>query len=133
MAFLMFGRKGKVRRVPDGQFEKRRCPECGKTTVFRECVVNSDYTVYHFVKLWSSEKTQFACDACGAMMDLDDTEAPELSAKEQARLEALESKQAAIAAKQAEVKRIQAEQAEQQREQAVDDELEAMKKRLGID
>jgi ribosomal protein S27E len=136
MPFLMFGRKGKVRRVPDGQFEKRRCPECGKTTVFRECVVEKTYTAYHFVNLWSSESTQFCCDACGSVMDLAETELPELSAHEQARLEALEAKQAAIAAKQAELEQLRAKDEaktrKQAREQAVDDELAAMKARLGL-
>jgi hypothetical protein len=137
MPFLLFGSKGKARRVPDGQFEKRRCPECGKTTVFRECVVEKTYTAYHFVNLWSSESTKFCCDACGSVMDLDETEAPELSAREQARLEALETKQAAIAAKQAELEQLQAKQAAQTRkdarDKALDDELAAMKARLGLD
>ena len=137
MPFLMFGSKGKARRVPDGQFEKRRCPECGKTTVFRECVVEKTYTAYHFVNLWSSESTKFCCDACGSVMDLDETDAPELSAREQAQLEALETKQAAIAAKQAELERLRAREAaqgrKQAREKAVDDELAAMKARLGLD
>lgn len=133
----MFGSKGKARRVPDGQFEKRRCPECGKTTVFRECVVEKTYTAYHFVNLWSSEATKFCCDACGSVMDLDATLAPELTAREQAQLEAMETKQAAIAAKQAELERLQARQAaerlEQAKTKAVDDELAAMKARLGLD
>jgi len=137
MPFLMFGSKGKARRVPDGQFEKRRCPECGKTTVFRECVVEKTYTAYHFVNLWSSESTKFCCDACGSVMDLDETEAPELSAREQAQLEALEAKQAAIAAKQVEVERLRSKQEtqsrKQARDQAVEDELAAMKARLGFD
>lgn len=137
MPFLMFGSKGKARRVPDGRFEKRRCPECGKTTVFRECVVEKTYTAYHFVNLWSSESTQFSCDACGSVMDLDATLPAELSAKEQGKLEALEAKQAAIAAKQSELERLRAKQeaaAQQQaRAQSVEDELAAMKARLGLD
>lgn len=135
--FLMLGTKGKARRVPDGRFEKRRCPECGKTTVFRECVVEKTYTAYHFVSLWTSKATQFCCDACGSVMDLEDTLAPELSAAEQARLEAIESKQAAIDAKQAQLERLRAAQEakerKQARTQAIDDELTAMKKRLGLD
>lgn len=133
MPFVMFGRKSKVRRVPDGEFEKRRCPECGKTTVFRECIVKKTYTAYHFVDLWNSESTQFCCDSCGAVMPLDETEAPELSAREKARLEAVEAKQAAIAAKQAEVDRLRANKQAHQREQDIEDELAAMKARLGLD
>jgi ribosomal protein S27E len=136
MPFVMFGSKGKARRVPDGRFEKRRCPECGKTTVFRECVVEKTYTAYHFIDLWSSKSTQFSCDACGSVMDLEATLLPELSAREQAQLEALEAKQAAIAAKQEQLERLQAQRDEQSRKQArdkaVDDELTAMKARLGL-
>lgn len=132
----MFGSKGKARRVPDGQFEKRRCPECGKTTVFRECVVHKTYTAYHFVNLWSSESTQFACDACGALMELDQTLPPELSEREQVQQRALEAKQAAIVAKQAELERIrakrEAEEREDTRRKSIDDELAAMKARLGL-
>ncbi len=137
MVLAWFGRKGKARRVPDGQFEKRRCPECGKTTVFRECVVKSEYTVYSVVKLWDSEKTQFACDACGSLMDLDDSLPPELSEREKQQQERLERKQAAIDAKKSEVERRQAQRDHEQREntrlQAVEDELAEMKKRLGLD
>lgn len=136
MPFLLFGSKGKARRVADGQFEKRRCPECGKTTVFRECVVEKTFTAYHFIDLWSSKSTQFACDACGSVMELEQTLGPELSAREQAQLEAVEAKQAAIADKQAQLDRLRAQQEAESRKQAraraVEDELTAMKKRLGL-
>jgi predicted RNA-binding Zn-ribbon protein involved in translation (DUF1610 family) len=133
MPFVLFGRKGKVRRVVDGQFEKRRCPECGTTTVFRECLVEKTYTAYHFIDLWSSKSTQFSCDACGSVMDLDDTLGPELSPREQAQLAALQDKQRAIAAKQAEADRIQRDRDLQARERDIDDELREMKARLGLD
>lgn len=137
MPFVMFGRKGKVRRIPDGQFEKRRCPECDKTTVFRECVVKKTYTAYHFVNLWTSESTQFSCDACGSVMDLEDTLDPELSERERAKLEGqraqLEAKEAKIAAKKARLASAQAKAQAEAKEDAVEDELAAMKKRLGLD
>ncbi|MEM7157053.1 MAG: hypothetical protein AAF799_29645 [Myxococcota bacterium] len=133
MPFVMFGSKGKARRVPNGQFEKRRCPECNETTVFRECVVEKTYTAYRVVNLWSSESTQFACDACGSLMDLEETLDPELSAREKAQLEKLEAKKKAIAAKQAEVEKLRQKQAGEAREAAIDDELAAMKRRLGLE
>ena len=131
MPFVMFGSKGKARRVPDGQFEKRQCPECDKTTVFRECVVEKTFTAYHFIDLWSSKTTQFCCDACGSVMDLEKTLPPALSAREQAQLEALSGKQAAIAAKQAQLERQEAQSRKQAQAQAVEDELAALKARLG--
>lgn len=136
MAFVMFGRKGKVRRVPDGQFEKRKCPECERTTVFRECVVSQTYTAYHFVNLWTSELTKFCCDACSAVLELDETDEPELSPREQARKDeqdaALRAKQSRIAAKQARLSEQRAQAREEAAEEAVEDELAAMKKRLGL-
>lgn len=133
MPFVMFGRKGKVRRVPDGQLEKRRCPECGKTTVFRECVVETTYTAYVVVNLWRSEATEFACDACGSVMALEKTLEPELTAREKEQLAELERKQARIAEKQAKAEQLRRGKEAADREKALDDELAAMKARLGLE
>lgn len=141
MVFVMFGSKGKARRVPDGRVETRQCPSCGKTTTFHECEVETTFTAYHFVDLWSSKSTQFACGACGAMMTLDETSAPELSPREraaalaaQAKAAAIAAKEAVIAAKQAALQRLEDEREaarrKQDREQAVEDELAAMKARI---
>jgi predicted RNA-binding Zn-ribbon protein involved in translation (DUF1610 family) len=130
---IIFGRKSKVHRVPDGRFEKRRCPECGKTTVFREAVVKHAYHVFFVVDLFDTESTKFACDACGSIMDLDDTLDVELSAGERAQQEAIAAKQASIAAKRRELEQQQLRARETAKAQSVDDELAAMKKRLGID
>jgi hypothetical protein len=129
----VIGRSKKVKRVPDGRVDRRKCPECGKTTDFHEVVVTSKWTAYVVVKLWNSESTAFCCSACEAVMDLDDTEDPELSAKEiEKRLE-LEDKQQRIDAKAAELARRKAEAEAVRQDQDIDDELAAMKKRLGID
>ena len=142
MAFVMFGSKGKSRRVPDGQVETRRCPECDKTTTFHEGVVEKTYTAYHFIDLWRSKATEFACGACGSMVPLDKTLDPVLSARwraalgaAQAKAAAVAAKGAAVAAKAAERKRLEADREEvrrtQARDQAIEDELAAMKARLG--
>ena len=128
--FLLFGSKSKARRVPDGQFEKRQCPECGKTTVFRECVVEKTYTAHKFIDLFSSEDTQFACDDCGAIMALEDTNAPELSARERKQREKLEAKQKKLAPKRAELERKEALEAKAKRDRAIDNELAALKAKL---
>lgn len=125
MPFLMFGSKGKARRVPNGRCETRRCPECNKTCSFRECLVQTSYTAYHFLELWNSESTQFCCDGCGALMALEGTLPPELSAREQAQLEARAAKQAAAAKQEAERRQLA-------RAREVDDELAAIKARLGL-
>lgn len=130
---IIFGRKSKARRVPDGRFEKRRCPECGKTTVFREAIVENKYHVFFVVDLFDTESTKFACDACGSLMDLGDTQDPELSASERAQADALAAKQAQIAAKQRELAQRQRKADETAKAKSVDDELAEMKKRLGIE
>lgn len=129
---VWFGWKSKARRVPDGELHRRKCPECEKTTVFREAVAKREYTAYHFVKLWESEKTVFACDACGEVMELEDTLEPDLSRRERAKLEkARLARERAEAAKREEArKRLEAQ--EQAQARAIEDELADMKKRLGL-
>jgi hypothetical protein len=129
----IFGKSEKVKRVSDGRVERRKCPKCGKTTEFHEVVVRSKWTAYRFVKLWDSETTAFLCKACEEVMDLDDTEEPELTKKELEQRGKLEEREKIVAAKAAEAAARKAESDAQQQEQAIDDELAAMKKRLGIE
>lgn len=130
---LLFGRKKKVKPVKDGRVQRRKCPECGETTEFREATVKKTYTAYHFVNLWDSEDTAWVCSECHEVFDLDDTDAPELTAKERAQQDAIAKKEAKIAAKNAELAEKQRKQQAQQREAALDDELADMKKKLGLD
>jgi ribosomal protein S27E len=129
---IIFGRKSKARLVPDGRFEKRKCPECEKTAVFRECLVANKYHVFFVVDVFDTESTKFACDRCGSVMDLDDTLDPELTEKEKQQA-AIAAKEAAIAAKQRQLEQQKARDREAAKAQNVEDELAAMKKRLGID
>ncbi len=95
--------------------------------------VQKSYTAYHFVELWSSEDTAFACSACGEVVDLDDTAAPELTAKERARRDAIAKKEAELAAKERELAALERKRKSEAREAALDDELADMKKKLGLD
>lgn len=130
---ILFGRKSKARLVPDGRFEKRRCPECGKTAVFREALVKHDYHVFFVVSLFDTESTKFCCDKCGSLMDLDDTLDPELSEADRKNVEALAAKEAEIDAKRRALAEKEAKAREAGKAKAVDDELAAMKKKLGIE
>lgn len=124
--FFVFGKKSKTRPVPGGRREKRKCPECGKTAFFTECIEESKVTAYHVVELWDDEEKVFVCDACSEAMDFEDTLPPELSEKEQAKLRREVEKERARAAKESEKQK-----AKQARE--VDAELAALKKRLAKD
>ena len=128
MVFAMFGRKSKAKALRDGRVERRRCPLCGATTDFRECKVEKTYTAYVVVKLWNSESTAFMCTECDEVMDLDDTEP-----RERAQLEAKEAKEEKIRQKKALLAAKEAERKAEAQEAALDDELAAMKSRLGID
>jgi predicted RNA-binding Zn-ribbon protein involved in translation (DUF1610 family) len=130
---IIFGRKSKARLVPDGRFEKRRCPECGKTAVFREALVSHKYHVFFVVGLFDTESTKFCCDKCGATMDLDDTLDPELSEADRKKVEALAAKEAEIEAKRRALEAKQAKQREAAKAQSVEAELAEMKKKLGRD
>ena len=124
--FFVFGKKSKVRPVPGGRREKRKCPGCGKTAFFTECIKESKVTAYHVVELWDDEEKVFVCDSCSEAMDFEDTHPPELSEKERAKLARGVAKERARVAKAAEKQRVK-----QARE--IETELAALKKRLGKD
>ena len=130
---IIFGRKSKARLVPDGRFEKRRCPECGKTAVFRESIVAHKYHVFFVVDLFDTESTKFCCDKCGSVMDLSDTLDPELTEAERKKAEALAAKEAAIEAKRRMLEQKKAREREAAKSQSIEDELAEMKKRLGLE
>lgn len=130
---LIFGRKSKSRLVPDGRFEKRRCPECNKTAVFREALVEHKYHVFFVVDLFDSKSTKFCCDRCGSVMDLDDTLDPELTEAERKQAEALAAKAAAIEAKRRALEAKKSRDFEASRARSIEDELSEMKKKLGLE
>ena len=117
--------KKRARPVRGGRRVKRKCPECGETTHFRECSVKHDVSVYS-LKLWNDEYRAFSCSSCDEVMELDDTLEPELSAREQRELE--RERQRALEASRRERERAKAEVQRQ-----VDDELAALKRKLGKD
>jgi predicted nucleic-acid-binding Zn-ribbon protein len=131
--WLQLGRKSKVQPVPGGREEKRKCPECDKTGTFVEVTVKKTYTAYVLVNLFDTESTSFMCKACKEIMDLDATLTPELSPREQAEAERAKARAEAErkATLEAAADKARAEAAE--REEALDDELAAMKARLGLD
>lgn len=142
--WFFFGRKSKVRPAKDGRRERRTCPECDADTTFVEVTVEKTYTAYAVVDLFDTKSTAFACSECQEVMDFDRTLEPQLSPREKAKLAKAEAKAEAERAKaqakaDAEQKRQRAARAKRQKdearaqENALDDELTAMKARLGLD
>ena len=142
--WAVFGRKKKIKPVRDGRRERRKCPLCGADTTFIEVSIEKKFTAYVVVDLFNTESTGFQCEACDEVMDLEDTHEPELSerekkklAKARAKAEAERERKLAEAeeARKREIRRAaeeaRAEKAE--KESQLDDELAAMKARMGID
>lgn len=132
-AVVFLGWKSRAKRVKGGETHRRKCPECEKTAVFHECILKREYSAYIVLKLWESKSEAYECGECGEVMDLDDTEDPELTPKEKAAAlaEAKRAEKEKVAALDARLDRQKADEARKEAE--VDDELAAMKKRLGLD
>ena len=114
--WFVFGRKKKTRPLEGGRSRRRKCPKCGADTTFVEVEVETTYTAYVVVDLFDTESIAFQCGACSEVMALENTNAPELSAKEKlaeekARLEARETRRKTLAL-----------QAKKAREEAQDDD-----------
>lgn len=119
-----FSSKKRAKPVEGGRRVKRKCPECGATAEFKECEVESSVTAFSVVKLWDGSSTAFACAACGELVDLDDTLEPALSEQEQRELER-ETARALEADRQTRAREAS------EKAQQVDDELAAIKRKLG--
>ncbi|MCR9164594.1 MAG: hypothetical protein ACE37F_13860 [Nannocystaceae bacterium] len=142
--WALFGRKKKIKPVRDGRRERRKCPLCGEDTTFIEVAIEKKYTAYVVVDLFNTESTGFQCGACDEVMDLGDTHEPNLSERENKKLAKATAKaDAERARKQAEAEKARKRQIREAAEQAraekaakesqLDDDLAAMKARMGID
>jgi hypothetical protein len=132
MWWLLHG-KTRTRAVPGGQTLEERCPECRAVARFTEVEVTTAAGAF-FVDVVASTRRAFKCTACGEIFDLRDdgqddqdetvpigptgTPAPRPTAARDllAQLEAEQAQRAAVAA---------------QREVQVEDELAALKRKLG--
>ncbi len=131
--WFVFGRKKKIRPLSGGRSRRRKCPKCGADTTFVEVEVETTYTAYIAIDLFDTESTAFQCRACDEVMALEDTNAPELTAKEKAAEEKARLKAREKRKKQLALEAKKARKEAQAKEDALDDELAAMKARLGID
>ena len=119
------GRKRKAKTLRGGRVERRKCPECGETGDFRQVEVKDSYSAFS-VKLFDDDYRAFSCPKCGEVMDLDKTLAPALSPREQRQLERQQARELAAA-------RAEREREAASKQRQVDDELEAIKRKLGMD
>jgi hypothetical protein len=138
----IFGSLNKqLNRVPGGRKEPFACENCKATTTFYECLVDEHIKAYFVLKLWGRTKRIMQCGECLAACDYyyvfpKEKEAEEKAVAERQRREAeAEAKRrdqeeaARKAREEAEIRRRE----EQRRadEAKVDDELAALKHKLG--
>ena len=111
--WLLTHRKGSTKVVPDGQTFTEECPTCQKRTRFVEVAIKSSYGLFFVLDMISDEERAFRCCACGETFDLkDDAQAPAPAPKP---VVAVKPDREAVA----------------KIERKLDDELAALKKRMG--
>ena len=114
----LFTGKTRTRSVPDGATMREHCPSCGRTSTFHEVEVTTSGGVF-FIDLLSDTSRAWRCDRCGDVFDQRDEPAKAPPPKPRDLLETLESDRA----------RRESDRA--RRDAQVEDELAALKKRLG--
>ena len=121
---FLFGRKTKYRPLAQGGRVRRRCPECGQDAEFVACERVHTYEAY-FVGLFDTRKTVWVCTACKEEVDTAEELPPgeDDAAKQRAELEATERARAA--------RRQQLAEKAEAVKQKVEDELAALKAKLG--
>ena len=137
---LWIGRKSKVSRVKDGRKETWRCPECDETCTFFECEVESKVHLYRLIDVWDSKRRVFRCSACDALVQPPDDDASAENhedAPDEAQARAAEQRRAEAAAIEREaareLRRAERRAESEAKSAKVDDELAALKKKLGLD
>jgi hypothetical protein len=109
----IFGAKWKIAAKAGGQRVRRLCPKCGRVSEFVEGTKTTTMTVLIAVDVVGMDSTVYCCSSCQDWMALDDTKPPPLTDKERAAQEKTREKEAKA------------------RDKKVDDELAALKKKLG--
>jgi uncharacterized C2H2 Zn-finger protein len=109
-------RKGSTKVVPDGETFTEACPTCQKRTRFVEVAITSQYGVFFVIDMIKDEERAFRCTSCGDIFDLkDDAAASRAPAPPPKPVVEVKPDRAAV-------ERI---------EKKIDDELAALKRKLG--
>ena len=122
--FLLFGRKTKFRPLEGGRRVRRRCPECGQEAEILACERVHTYEAY-FVGLFDTAKAVWVCSACKEEIELPDA-LPAGEADAERKRKELEAAEQARAAR-----RQQLTDKAEAMKQKVEDELAALKAKLG--
>lgn len=127
--FLLLGHKTKFKPLTPERRIRRRCPECDRTADLLACERVRSFSAF-FVDVFDIRKTVWVCTACQEVADLPDA-LPDADADAEAlELEATRQRQLADAAAR-ETRRARVEERAQSVKQRVEDELAALKAKLG--
>lgn len=146
---FLLGTKTKVRPKKDGQRVERFCPECETNAVFAEADVAHALTILGKEVFSMGDEEAYLCTACDECMYLSATQPPKpgakaadgtpqtlverMAARREARLKRKEElAKAEQLAAQFEAEAAAQVKAEQDKQDAIDDELAALKKKLGL-
>lgn len=134
-----------LKRTFGGRKQTLNCSNCKKATTFYEAIVDDSFKIYFVVELWKKTKRVMQCGECLYVSDFYEVypeekqkeeearaklEADRLKAENEAKQKALEeqARQEAVARK---AREAAEKEAKQKMDQQVDDELEALKRKLG--
>lgn len=125
----------RTRRIRGGKKERAFCPDCDETTTFVEVELQDSVQLMSLIDVDGDKQRAFRCSECDAVGQLVDTDAlgpedltdlPPAAAERLRRTRAAERRARA----EAERRRLEAERAD--REARADDELLALKARMGL-
>lgn len=146
MPRLFLGARTRTKPKKGGKRVRRHCPECECDADFVEVEVDHTLTAYLFVDLFTLNDEGYACTECHEVMDLDDTAPPKnivhdrpgkkksgLLGRMAMRQEQRQQEREARAAERAKQEAREQREAERAaKKKAVDDELEELKKKMGL-
>ncbi len=138
---LFWESKHDLKRVFGGKKAKFKCGQCGQVTTFHESTIDDNLKIYFVVEVWKHSKRVMQCNECLAVCDFyqlfpdakSHEEQTEVKRKqEESEAEAKRKKaDAAARQKQEELDNKKREQERVRKSKEIDNELEALKKKLG--
>jgi hypothetical protein len=133
--FLWLGTSKQTRRVKGGRKQRAFCPECGEETTFVEVEIHEKLQLFAVLDLLEDKERAFRCLECdlvGQLFENGEVPAGVLEDLSLAAAERLERARAAERLAQATRDRERRERECRAREARADEELAALKARMGL-
>jgi hypothetical protein len=133
--FLWLGTSKQTRRVKGGRKQRAFCPECAEETTFVEVEIHEKLQLFAALDLLEDKERAFRCiecDSVGQLLENGDVPAGALENLSPAAAERLERARAAERLARATRDRERRERERRAREARADEELAALKARMGL-